>query len=175
MIERLAAHFGQVLGAIAATPDGPLTELLEGAFGDMPLPVPVEPRSLPTAPQNGDHGRQYVPAATDLERSLARIWAVLLDRNPDAFGTQDNFFDLGGHSLLAVQLAARLSSELGADVPLQQIFDHPTIAELAPIVATARDERPSTPRPRRLDRERYRREIRASPPSTGDAGAGGPA
>ena len=53
----------------------------------------------------------------------------------DALGVDDNFFDLGGHSLLATRIASRIRRQLRRDVPLRSIFDHPTPATLATVVA----------------------------------------
>ena len=52
----------------------------------------------------------------------------------------DDFFDLGGHSLLATQLMARVRDALDADLPLLELFNHPTVAEFASAVARAAGE-----------------------------------
>ncbi len=46
-------------------------------------------------------------------------------------GITDSFFDLGGHLLLAMKLVARLSKRLDSHVAVRDVFDHPTIADLA--------------------------------------------
>jgi amino acid adenylation domain-containing protein len=78
---------------------------------------------------------------TELETQLANIWGQVLQR-PE-IGIDDNFFALGGHSLLMIQVTARISRELNVELPVQQFFDHPTIAMQAEVVAlllASRDE-----------------------------------
>jgi acyl carrier protein len=52
----------------------------------------------------------------------------------DAVGVTENFFLLGGHSLLGAQLIALIAERFGADLPLRDLFDHPTVAEIAHLV-----------------------------------------
>src|SRR4029079_10059937 len=66
---------------------------------------------------------------TPIEDLLASIWANLLGF--DQVGINDNFFDLGGHSLLATRLMSQIRDSLQIDLPLRQLFEHPTPAELA--------------------------------------------
>ncbi len=49
-------------------------------------------------------------------------------------GVEDNFFDLGGDSILAIQASSRARAR-GLELSPRQIFEHQTIAELAPVVA----------------------------------------
>jgi aryl carrier-like protein len=44
---------------------------------------------------------------------------------------EENFFDLGGHSLMAVRVAERVSREVGREVRVVKLFEHPTIRRLA--------------------------------------------
>ena len=47
---------------------------------------------------------------------------------------EDNFFDLGGHSLTATQVVSRVRRHFGVDLPLEAVFESPTIAALVPVV-----------------------------------------
>jgi phthiocerol/phenolphthiocerol synthesis type-I polyketide synthase E len=80
------------------------------------------------------------PPIGDVEVRLAAIWVELL--GVERVGASDNFFALGGHSLLATRVLARIDEGLGARLALRDVFDAPTLRELAKrIVATgASDE-----------------------------------
>jgi hypothetical protein len=63
-----------------------------------------------------------------LEQTLAGIWAGVLGLAQ--VGVRENFFELGGnslHTMLIVELAGRA----GIPMTVRQIFDCPTIEELA--------------------------------------------
>ncbi|MFP2895292.1 amino acid adenylation domain-containing protein [Corallococcus sp. 4LFB] len=74
-------------------------------------------------------GARYLEPRTDLERTLASVWAELL--GVERVGLKDSFFDRGGHSLLATQLVSRLRSAFGVEVPLRTLFEAPTLAAFA--------------------------------------------
>jgi amino acid adenylation domain-containing protein len=95
----------------------------------------IDRKALPKLTEsNAESARTHVTARTDLERSIADVWTELL--NIKTIGIHDNFFDSGGHSLLAVTLVSRLH-DCGVTLSLQQVFEHPTIAEMAVTVESA--------------------------------------
>jgi amino acid adenylation domain-containing protein len=96
---------------------------------------PEEPERLVTTTAHARPGlaTPYVAPSSPTEEALAGIWQDLLGVTP--VGVRDSFFDLGGHSLLASQLVARLAAHFGVELPLSDLFEAPTIAELAPRLA----------------------------------------
>ncbi len=95
---------------------------------------PVQPvRPAPPA--------ETVPPADDgtggeVGSMIAAIWADLL--GVPRIAPDDDFFLLGGHSLLGTRLTTRLREAFGVEVRLRDLFDLPTLAEQAELVATLR-------------------------------------
>jgi len=75
----------------------------------------------------------YVGARTPTEKAMAAIWAEVL--GVDRVGAEDDFFELGGHSLLAAHVVSYVRERLGARIELHALYDAPTVAELALVVA----------------------------------------
>ncbi len=69
------------------------------------------------------------PPQTEAEHKIAAIWETLF--GIPGIGRRQSFFDLGGNSLLSIQLVARLRQAFHGDIPMDVIFQSPTIAELA--------------------------------------------
>ncbi len=89
----------------------------------------LDRKALPDIDIGQLHGQDYQAPRTELEATLAAIWAEVL--KVEKVGVQDNFFELGGHSLLATQIASRVQKTLQRDVPLRAMFECSTVAELA--------------------------------------------
>ena len=75
------------------------------------------------------HHGSTSPATDSLEEQIAAIWADVLGKT--GVGRNENFFDIGGHSILLLRVNTRLLSELGVNVPLVELFAHPTVASMA--------------------------------------------
>lgn len=94
--------------------------------------------------RNGSRDSVYEAPRDDLEQALAVIWAEQL--GIEQVGIHDNFFEIGGHSLLAIQLLSKIWKRMGENLPVQALFQAPTIAELADILRKRPEARsaPST-------------------------------
>jgi len=77
----------------------------------------------------------FVPPNTEVETKLAEIWAGVL--GVARVGLHDNFFELGGDSILSIQIIARANQSAIYLTP-KDLFQHQTIATLAPVVGTGR-------------------------------------
>jgi len=75
----------------------------------------------------------FIVPETSVEQALAKIWAEVL--NVNHVGAHDNFFDLGGHSLAATRIVSRVIEHFQVDLPLQSLFQSPTVAEMATVIA----------------------------------------
>ena len=78
-------------------------------------------------------------------KTVAEIWAQVLDRTN--IGPHDNFFELGGDSLRGMQVLARVRETYEVDLPLESLFDAPTVAGLAALIKAG--TRPDSPPSRR--------------------------
>jgi amino acid adenylation domain-containing protein/non-ribosomal peptide synthase protein (TIGR01720 family) len=92
----------------------------------LPHPVSVRPE-LDVA---------FVSPRTPAEEVVAGIWTEIL--GVEHIGIYDNFFQLGGHSLRAVQVISRVRDAFQVEVPLQSLFERPTVDGLVRELAQLR-------------------------------------
>jgi arthrofactin-type cyclic lipopeptide synthetase B len=90
----------------------------------------LDRKALPAPDQQSLKTREYEAPVGEVEITLARLWAELL--NVERVGRHDHFFELGGHSLLAVSLIGRLRQE-GMEADVRALFEQPTLAGYAAI------------------------------------------
>ena len=104
------------LDKLPLTPNGKIDRL------SLPAPDAVEQQAAYLAPRN------------EAEMHLVRIWEDIL--GIERIGVRDNFFNLGGHSLLAVQAISKIRDYFSIELPLQALFDAPTVGQLAELLDT---------------------------------------
>jgi amino acid adenylation domain-containing protein/non-ribosomal peptide synthase protein (TIGR01720 family) len=105
-----------VLDALPLTPNGKLDR-----------------RVLP-APDYHDEQATFVAPRNTTEAALSQIFADVL--RLDQVGIHDHFFRLGGDSILSIQLVSRAAQQ-GLFLSVKQVFQSPTIAQLASIAGNA--------------------------------------
>jgi phthiocerol/phenolphthiocerol synthesis type-I polyketide synthase E len=91
-----------------------------------------EPAMVQTAHAAAMSASAGDPAATprnESETLVAGIWEELL--GVQGIGIHDNFFVLGGQSLLATRVMTRIGEVSGIELPVDTIFEQPTIAGVA--------------------------------------------
>ncbi|MGN0376829.1 MAG: amino acid adenylation domain-containing protein [Suilimivivens sp.] len=96
-------------------------------------------KNLPVPEMKCEDLSEYVEPVTEQERKLCNIMEAVLDYRP--IGIVHDFFSYGGDSLKAMELVVRAEEE-GMKLRLQDIFDHPTVAELAKCLQEDRKEEP---------------------------------
>ncbi|WP_278314498.1 non-ribosomal peptide synthase/polyketide synthase [Lolliginicoccus levis] len=139
--DQLVAYLVPVAGA---TPDR--DELRAHASSSLPpymVPAAIELLSEFPLTASGKLDRRRLPApqlataitgehvapTNPVEEAIAAVFAEVLGV-PEVSITAP-FFDLGGNSLGGMKAVARISSSLGVKVRLHDLFDAPTVAELA--------------------------------------------
>jgi amino acid adenylation domain-containing protein len=141
-LKRLVAYVVPRRGQVPAI--GALRRFLEQRLPEHTIPsafvfldtLPLTPNgkvnrlALPAPKSAGleRNGTQVAPR-TALEQQLADIWAEVLDAGP--VGVNEGFFQMGGDSLLAARLLAQIEKTFGKPLPVNVIFEAPTIALLA--------------------------------------------
>jgi amino acid adenylation domain-containing protein len=98
-----------------------------GKLDRQSLPVPDESQ-LPRA-------TEFLAPRSPVEESLVQVWQDVL--GIERVGVHDNFFALKGNSLLVVRLISRLRQMFQVDLPLNLLFEAPTVAQLAVSIAQA--------------------------------------
>ncbi|AGC42721.1 non-ribosomal peptide synthetase [Myxococcus stipitatus DSM 14675] len=126
-VERMAAHYQQLLEAAVREPETRLDALPMAGHRDVPVKRALTAPPLKKKAQWTPEG--FIAPRTALEELVADTWAPLLGMK--RVGAEDHFFDQGGHSLLVMQVASRLREVLGRDIPVRMLFESPRLSELA--------------------------------------------
>ncbi|MFF0546079.1 amino acid adenylation domain-containing protein [Nocardia thailandica] len=111
---------------------------------DIPLtPVGKLDRKALPVPDFSAAQRPYLAPRTPVEEAVAAVFAEVL--GTERVGVEESFFELGGNSLSATKVVARVNSALGCAVALRDLFDAPSVAQLAARVVPAAPGLPGRP------------------------------
>ena len=131
-VEVLRSHLREKLPAYAIPSDFvplvrfPLNPNGKIDKGRLPFPDTVQSHMLKQQQQaNSDSSTPLTP----LQKVLHQVWSDALGRQTVAL--TDNFFDLGGHSVLATRVIFKMRQALQTELPLNLLYDHPTIEGLS--------------------------------------------
>ena len=116
-----------MLHALPYTPNGKLD------YGALPAPERLR----------AELAAAYVAPKSALEHRIVTVWQEVL--GVETVGVQDNFFDLGGHSLLLAEVHSKLQDILQQDIPIVDMFKHPTINALVEYVGQKERAQASVP------------------------------
>jgi amino acid adenylation domain-containing protein/non-ribosomal peptide synthase protein (TIGR01720 family) len=98
-------------------------------------------------------GDEFTAPRDETEHKLAEIWAGVLGIKIEDIGIDHSFFDLGGHSLNANTTSAKIHKEFNVKLSLVQIFETPTIRELAEYIKESVEDRFASIEP--LEKKEY--------------------
>ena len=94
----------------------------------------IDKQSLPDPIQAGRVVDVADEVWSPLQLQLRDIWSLLLEES--VIGLGDDFFSLGGHSLLAIRLISSVRKELGVDMSIGEVFDHPTLSGMSGLLSS---------------------------------------
>ncbi len=109
------------------------THLVDERLRGDKAPLDSRPKEISVAPVAFGNG-----ARPDLAKTITAIWRELLAI--DEVRKNDNFFDLGGNSLLLSEAQHKLEKALSREIPLVELFNHPTVESLAQYLKTSSPE-----------------------------------
>ena len=93
----------------------------------------IDKRALPEFGNAKLSGKsEFIGPRSSIESRISDIWKEILSR--DKIDVHDNFFDIGGHSLKAVRVSSQIHCELGVEINLRTLFQHPTISSLSGVI-----------------------------------------
>ena len=76
----------------------------------------------------------YSAPEGEIEELLENIWKEVLKLKK--VGSNNHFISLGGNSLIALRITARINEEVQLNLPLNKVFELPTIREYAKYIET---------------------------------------
>ncbi|HEV2862457.1 MAG TPA: SDR family NAD(P)-dependent oxidoreductase [Pyrinomonadaceae bacterium] len=105
-------------------------------------------KSARVGAQGGERSEAYARPEGETEQRVAAAWEELF--GVERVGRRDNFFELGGNSLIAIQLVSQMRKIFQVELPLNRLFESPTVEGLARAVEESRQKAKETEEIERL-------------------------
>ncbi|WP_010249962.1 non-ribosomal peptide synthetase [Acetivibrio cellulolyticus] len=99
----------------------------------------VDGKALPKPSKQDKDESLYEAPTNSIEEKLIEIWKEVLGIDKK-IGINDDFFRLGGHSLKAAGLAVKIHRDFGVGVTIGEIFNAPTVKELAFLISESEEK-----------------------------------
>jgi len=96
----------------------------------------IDRKGLPD-PESDQNNDEFVAARNEAEEIMSNLWEEILE--VDSVGMNDDFFELGGHSLLAIRLVSAIRKTFKVEMPIGDIFDYPSVAQLVDRITVQND------------------------------------
>jgi amino acid adenylation domain-containing protein len=77
----------------------------------------------------------YLPPENEIQEKMVEIWSEILAIEKEAIGIHDDFFERGGNSLKVTMLAAKIHEIFRVEVPIDEIFQAPTIKGICQLIS----------------------------------------
>lgn len=126
------------VGPQVVVTDVPLVNVMAAVAAVTQETVETELEQPATPRPSRSQADGYIAPRNEVERTIARLWADVL--GGDEVSVDDDFFELGGDSLVAVQLIALIRKELKVRLPMRSLFNEPTVAGVAGLVAGLKEQ-----------------------------------
>lgn len=107
----------------------------------------LDRQGLPAPEAQSYLGQRFEPPRGELEEALAAIWREVL--RVEKIGRENKFLELGGHSVQGMRVVVRVAERFGIQMSFPDLFQHPTIRQMAELVQTLKAQTPleATPQP----------------------------
>ncbi len=101
----------------------------------------VDRKALPAPKEGISRTQTYVAPRTPTEEIIANLFGSVL--GIQTVGIHDNFLELGGHSLLWMKVISRCWQIFSIQLPLHQLFESPTVANISRTIAEIQNQEAS--------------------------------
>jgi acyl carrier protein len=100
----------------------------------------LDRQALPAPDSQGPLSQRFEPPRGEMEEALAAIWQDVL--RVEKIGREHKFLELGGHSVQGMRVVVRVAERFGIQMSFPDLFQHPTIRQMAEFVQTLKAQTP---------------------------------